>query len=132
MFPRVSGCVPTRSPAFVFRYDTPARQLALAPMSPPACTKALHAPMPLLLRSLPGNASTVADLGAELEEQVGGRHPFDLHAVLRELASEKRLIGERRILEVPCVLMLLVQVADPGEEASELRHEAIRHAVATP
>ena len=68
----------------------------------------------------------VADLGAELEERVGRRDPLQLQAVARVLAAEERLVRQRRVDEVPDVLMLLVQVADAGEEAAELRRESVR------
>src|SRR5581483_10924270 len=51
-----------------------------------------------------------------------------------ELTTEQRLVRERRIDEIPGVLMLLVEIADAGEEPAELgyhaigqrRHQAIR------
>src|SRR5439155_14955966 len=49
----------------------------------------------------------VADFGAELEELVGWRDPFHLQAVVSVLATEKGLIRERSIDEIPCMLMLL-------------------------
>jgi hypothetical protein len=55
----------------------------------------------------------------------GGREPFHLHAVILELAPEKRLVGERRIDEVPDVGVLLIHVADAREEAAEFRGGAV-------
>jgi len=49
-----------------------------------------------------------------------------LRTVLRELAAEERLVGKRRVLEVPRVLVLLVHVADAGKETSELRYHTVR------
>ena len=74
---------------------------------------------------MPGKLVAVADLGAELDELVGRRDPFQLHAVVAVLAAEERLVGERRVDEIPDVLVLLVQVAEAGEEAAELRREAV-------
>jgi hypothetical protein len=49
----------------------------------------------------PGKARAVADLATEFQERVGGRHPFELQPVALELAPEKRLIGQRRVEEIP-------------------------------
>ena len=69
-------------------------------------------------------AVAIADLGAQLEELFRGCNPFDLQSILHKLASDEGLVGKRRIDEVPDVLVLLVEVADAGEEASEFRHDA--------
>ena len=71
-------------------------------------------------------AVPIADFGAELEEQIGRRDPFHLQAVVAVLAAEKGLVGEWCIDEIPCMLVLLVHVAEPRKEASELRHQAVR------
>jgi len=65
-------------------------------------------------------------LGAQLDEGLGRRDPFQLYAVLCELTAEERLVRERRVDEVPDVLMLLVEIADPRKEPAELRHDAVR------
>jgi hypothetical protein len=72
-----------------------------------------------------GKRIPVADLRPEFEQYVGRRHPLDLQSVLRELVAEERLVGERGVLKVPRMLVLLVHVADAGEEAPELRHDSI-------
>ena len=57
-------------------------------------------------------ARTIADLPAEFQERLGTGHPFQLEAVALELAAKKRLIRQRRVEEVPDVLVLVVEVAD--------------------
>src|SRR5581483_5671615 len=81
-----------------------------------------------------GKAVAIADPRAELDELLDGRDPLHLNAVLGELTTEQRLVRERRTDEIPGVLMLLVEIADAGEEPAELgyhaigqrRHQAIR------
>ena len=51
-------------------------------------------------------------LDAKLKEQIGRRKPTHLHAVIVEAPAEERIVDEGRILEVPVVLMDIVQVAD--------------------
>ena len=84
--------------------------------------------MPFLLLSVPGKPSPLPTSAAELDERVGGRHPFHLQAVVLVLAAEERLVDERRVVEVPDVLVLVVEIADAGQEAPELRCDAVRHA----
>ena len=71
-------------------------------------------------------AGAIADLPAELQECLGRRDPFELQAVALELAAEKRLIRQRRVEEVPDVLVLVVEVADARKEATEFRRESVR------
>ena len=126
MLPAVSGSLPTRSAARVSRYDRPARQLELAPTSPPACTKALHAPAPLLLRGLPGKASPLPiSAPNSTNVSVGATH-LSCTPSCANWPPRNAWYGERRVLEIPRVLVLLVHVADAGEEAAELRHEPVR------
>src|SRR5437773_4033900 len=73
-----------------------------------------------------GKRIAIADFSPEFEECIGRRNPFDLRAVLCELAAEKRLVGKRRVLKIPRVLVLLVHVADAGKETSELRYHTVR------
>ena len=73
----------------------------------------------------PGNASPLPALRAELEEQVRRREPLDLHAVLRALAAEERLVDERLIDEVPGMRVHFVEVAEAREEAPALGREAL-------
>src|SRR6185369_8048182 len=68
------------------------------------------------------------ELGARLQEQVGGRQPAQLQAVIPKLVSEKGLISQRGIDEVPGVRMLLVEVADAREVAARLEGEPIAQA----
>ena len=75
-----------------------------------------------------GEILAAADLGAELHEQVGRRHPLQLQAVLAVVFAEQRLRHQRRVGEVPGVRMLLVEVADAGEEAAALQREALAQA----
>ena len=65
-------------------------------------------------------AVAVAGLGAELDEQVGGREPLHLHAVLPRLAAEHRLVDERLVDEVPGVRVHFVEIAEAREEAAAL------------
>src|SRR5690349_12155696 len=76
------------------------------------------------VRVAAGKAAPAADLGAELHQQLGRRQPFQLQSIVVQPAAEKRLVGERRILEIPRVLMDLVLVADAREKASALQREA--------
>ena len=77
------------------------------------------------MRRVAGKRVAVAGFRAELEEQIGRREPFHLHAVLLELSAEERLVGERLIDEVPRVRVHFVEIAEAGEEASALRGEAV-------
>ena len=70
------------------------------------------------MRRVAGKAVAVAGFRAELDEQVGGREPLHLHAVLRELAAEEGLIDERLVDEVPGVRVHLVEIAEAREEAA--------------
>ena len=78
----------------------------------------------VLLRVAAREGAPAPRLGAELDEQVGRRDPAQLHAVVVEPPAEERAVGERRVDEVPGVLVDLVLVADAGEEAPGLEREA--------
>src|SRR6185436_6087584 len=78
----------------------------------------------ILVRIGRRKGSATAELAAQLDQQVGRRHPFHLHAVVVPAAAEKRLVGQRRVLEIPGVLMDRVLVADRREEAPALEREA--------
>src|SRR6202008_2159454 len=80
---------------------------------------------PVLVGVAAGKAAAAPGLGAQLEEQLRRRDPAHLHAVVVEPPAEERLVGQRRILEVPGVLVDLVLVADAGEEAPALEAEAL-------
>ncbi len=82
--------------------------------------------MPVQRRSR--EALATARLGAQFHELVDGRDPLHLHAVVVILAAEECLVGERRIEEVPHVLVLLVEIAEAGEEAPELGRHAVGRA----
>ena len=83
-------------------------------------------PAPLLLLSPPGKLRPRPSSSAEFDELVGRREPPQLNAIVPELRAQHGLVGERVVDEIPGVGVLLVQVADAGEEASGLE----RHAVA--
>src|SRR5581483_3560540 len=63
-------------------------------------------PGPVLVAVAAGKRASAAELGAELEKQVGRREPPDLRAVIAELRAEEGLVGERRVDEVPGVRVL--------------------------
>ena len=71
-------------------------------------------------------ALAVAGLSAKLHEHVGGREPLELHAVLRELRVEHRLIDQRLVGEIPGVTVDLVEIADAGEEPAALELQSRR------
>ena len=70
-------------------------------------------------------ALPIARLGAELDEGFGRREPFQLHAVLRELATDEGLIDQGLIDEVPRVSVNLVEITDAGEEPPAFSREAV-------
>jgi hypothetical protein len=70
----------------------------------------------------------VAEFSAELEELVGGCEPLQLQSVDIVLTAEEGLIDERRIDKVPDVLMLVVQIAETREKATEFRCQAVARA----
>ena len=72
-----------------------------------------------------GETVAVAGLRAELEEQIRGRQPLHLHAVLPELPAEHGLVDQRLIDEVPGMRMDFVEIAEAGEEASALDGQSI-------
>ena len=119
----------TRDPsAPVCRYERPARQLLLMPASPPACTYTMPLPVPFLLRDSRENCRRCRSR-RRLEELVGGRQPLHLQPVVLVLAAQKRLIHQRRVVEIPRVLMLVVEIPDRRQEAAELWRDAVRAAV---
>src|SRR4030095_15452796 len=71
-----------------------------------------------------GKTLGTADFAAELDEKVGRRDPFHLPPVVLVLAAEESLVDERRVVEIPCVLVDVVEIADAGEEAPELGRKA--------
>src|SRR5437660_933555 len=71
-----------------------------------------------------GEAAPAAELGAELDQEIRWRNPFQLHPVVVQPAAEERLIRQRRILEIPGVLVDLVLVGDARKEAAALEREA--------
>src|SRR4029079_15645610 len=71
-----------------------------------------------------GKDAPAPDLGAQFDEEVGRRDPFQLQAVVLPPAAEECLVRERCVLEIPCVLMDLVLVADAGEKPAALEREA--------
>jgi hypothetical protein len=68
-------------------------------------------------------AACATELAAKLDEEVRRRYPAQLHAVVVQPPAEEGFVRERRILEVPGVLVELVLVADPGKEAAALQRE---------
>src|SRR6185503_7690594 len=64
-------------------------------------------------------------LGAELDQEIGRGDPLGLHAVVIEPTAEERLVGKRGVLEVPGVLVDLIQIADAREEAPALDGESL-------
>src|SRR5262249_19449603 len=73
-----------------------------------------------------GEARSITDFSTKLEIRIGRRHPLELQTVVLELPAEKSLIGQRRIVEIPHMLMLVVEIPDGGKEAAELRCESVR------
>src|SRR6185503_18334755 len=71
-----------------------------------------------------GESATTPELGSELDEKIGRRQPAKLHAIVVEPPAEERLVRERRVLEVPGVLVDLVLVADSRQETPALQREA--------
>src|SRR5438034_5981324 len=78
----------------------------------------------IAVRVTPGEAAPAPELGAELDQEIRRRDPLELHPVVVEPPPEERLVRQRRILEIPGVLMDLVLVADAGKEAPALQREA--------
>src|SRR6185369_15646411 len=66
----------------------------------------------VLLQPRRREAVAVADLGAELEEQVGRREPLHLQSVLPVLAAEHGLIHQWLVDEVPGVRVYFVEIAE--------------------
>ncbi len=83
--------------------------------------RAVHA-IPVAARSR--ECLAIAGLRAELDEEIGGRQPFDLHAVLRQLVAHESLVDERLVGEVPGMRMDFVEIADAREESPALDGEA--------
>src|SRR3954469_23376709 len=67
-----------------------------------------------------------ADFRADAYNQPGRREPFHLHRVIVEPAAEERLVRERRVLEVPRMLVNLVLVADARQKAPAFQGKAAR------
>src|SRR6185436_8446548 len=63
-------------------------------------------------------------LGTQLEEQIRGRNPFQLQAIVVQLPTQKSLVGQRSILKIPGVLMDFVLVTDCRKESPALQREA--------
>src|SRR2546427_13081257 len=78
----------------------------------------------MLVRRSARESPPLAELGSELDEQIGRRHPAQLHTIVVEAAAEERLVRERRVLEVPGVLVDLILVADRRQETAALDGEA--------
>ncbi len=72
------------------------------------------APCPGAIAALVGRGEgpPAADFAAELEELLGRRYPTHLQAVVVPPSAEEGLVGERRILEIPRMLMDLVVITD--------------------
>ena len=66
------------------------------------------------------------DFGAELDEQVGRRHPANLHAIVAVLVAEEGLVGQRPVVELVGMRVVAVEIADIGEEATAAQGEAVR------
>src|SRR5262249_49344272 len=64
-------------------------------------------------------------LAPDLDEEVGRRYPLELHSIVQEPAAEERLVRQWRILEIPRMLMDLVQVADAGQEAPAFQRKSL-------
>ena len=73
-----------------------------------------------------GESRAVADFAAELDEKVGRRDPFHLQPVVLVLAAEERLIDERRVVEIPRVLVHVIEIPDARQEPAELWGDAVR------
>ena len=99
------------------------RQLAVSPRSPPTCAKSVVPlrPIPVAARTREASPSPAR---RELDEEIGRRHPLDLHAVLRTLVAEKGLVDERLVREVPGMRVHFVEVAETGKRSAALGREA--------
>jgi hypothetical protein len=95
-------------------------------MSPPAWIATRHHCVPFLLRSV-REARAVADLAAELEKRIVGAIHLSCRPSLLNWPP-KCLIGQRRVEEIPDVLMLVVQIADRRRKRPN-RRESVRMAV---
>ena len=93
-------------------------------MSPPTWRRRPVQAVAIAARA--GKVLAVPGLGAHFEEQHRRRDPFHLHAVLRQLAAEERLVNERLVDEIPRVCVDLVEIANSREEAPALDDEALR------
>src|SRR5688572_11849240 len=79
----------------------------------------------VLLEPRRGEAVAVAGFRAELEEQIRGRQPLHLQAVLAVLTAEHGLVDQRLVDEVPGMRMDFVEIAEAREEASALDGEPV-------
>src|SRR5437773_1132435 len=61
---------------------------------------------------------------SEFKEYRRRRQPACLQPLILELPTEKRLVYQRRVDEVPGVGMYFVEITEPGEEAAELYGDA--------
>src|SRR5262245_3263509 len=73
-----------------------------------------------------GKLVAARDLGPELEKERRGRKPAQLDPVLPQCVCEERLVRQRRVLEIPGVLVDLVMVADAGEETPPFEGKSLR------
>ena len=63
-----------------------------------------------------GEYATPAGLCAELRKEFRRRHPPQLQTVVVQAPAEEGFVGERRIIEVPGMLVNLVLVANRRKE----------------
>src|SRR6185503_8590240 len=78
----------------------------------------------VLVRIAARKRSPAPSLAAEFDEEIGRRDPFQLHAVVVPAAAEKRLVRERRVLEIPGVLVDRVLIADRRKKAAAFQRQA--------
>ena len=55
---------------------------------------------------------TSTRLGTKFQVQVGGQDHAGLQAIIGQLVAEQATVDQRRIIKVPCVGVLLVEIAD--------------------
>ena len=69
-----------------------------------------------------------SELDAKIKIQIRGCDPLYLHSILAELVAKEHFVRQRRVREIPCVGVCLVQVADAREEPPGLDAESLRQA----
>ena len=82
-------------------------------MSPPNLANRELAPLPSLLAPAAGKRSTTQQLTTQLQIEIGGGNPTDLHTVIDQLITEEAAIDQWRIDKIPGVAMLLIEITDP-------------------